>query len=490
LVGWSQATSAEKLAEYEDKVLENVSEFLERRHVCVNNNQYIWTLCSKSVSAQLSASTPVVLLHGVGSGAALWVLNLASIASQRAVYALDMLGFGRSSRVMFSSDPAVAEMEFVESLESWRKAMGLARFILVGHCFGGYIATSYAIRYPDRVRHLVLVDPWGFQQHQAARPTAPGHEDRKLPMPLWVRSLSLALQPFNPFAALRVVGSWGPALVARFKPDLIQKFSHLFSDDTVAQYIYHWNAQTPSGETAFKHMSHDFGWAHYPMLDRVKDIASFVSMTLICGARSLTDTSIGRQIQEQRQDSFIDTHIVNGAGHFVFADKAGLFNKLLQHTCTLVDHRLDVVPTRSALRNRLRRVRSESSPNLQRVMTFNRRRRCDSQRITEEQETGPPGGPPGGPLDSSAGPLGSAAAAEDGTASQWDNAAVDSTALCQGQQSTDSIVPDSAAVCQGPQDALAAAANGAPPSGEQPRRPRFVVSFDEDEDDEYHQYCF
>jgi len=33
--------------------------------------------------------------------------------------------------------------------------------------------------------------------------------------------------------------------VTRFKPDLIQKYSGLFSDDTVAQYIYHWNAQTP-----------------------------------------------------------------------------------------------------------------------------------------------------------------------------------------------------------------------------------------------------
>jgi len=37
----------------------------------------------------------------------------------------------------------------------------------------------------------------------------------------------------------------GPALVTRFKPDLIQKYSSLFADDTVAQYIYHWNAQTP-----------------------------------------------------------------------------------------------------------------------------------------------------------------------------------------------------------------------------------------------------
>jgi len=160
------------------------------------------------------ATTPLVFLHGIGTGAALWVLNLTSMVTQRNVYAVDMLGFGRSSRVTFSSDPAVAEMEFVESVEAWRQAVCLDTFILVGHCFGGYIATSYALHYPNHVRHLIVVNPWGFLQQpseansvSSRRNNAVG--DKQLPMPLWVKMLALVLQPFNPFSALRIAGSWG-----------------------------------------------------------------------------------------------------------------------------------------------------------------------------------------------------------------------------------------------------------------------------------------
>lgn len=164
------------------------------------------------MACQHSQSTPLVFLHGVGTGAALWVLNLTSAATQRMVYAIDMLGFGRSSRVTFSSDPATAEMEFVRSLEAWRMAIHLDTFILVGHCFGGYIATSYALHYPSHVRHLLLVDPWGFSDLQLSSISSSADNavtERHLPTPLWVKVLALLLQPFNPFAALRVAGSWG-----------------------------------------------------------------------------------------------------------------------------------------------------------------------------------------------------------------------------------------------------------------------------------------
>jgi abhydrolase domain-containing protein 5 len=75
---------------------------------------------------------------------------------------LYFLGFGRSSRPVFSTDALDAEREFVQSIEEWRREMQLEKFVLLGHSMGGFLATSYAIRYPNRVSHVILADPWGF----------------------------------------------------------------------------------------------------------------------------------------------------------------------------------------------------------------------------------------------------------------------------------------------------------------------------------------
>lgn len=48
----------------------------------------IWTLSLNEESNK----TPIVLLHGLASGVALWVLNLDSFAAVRPVYAIDVLG--------------------------------------------------------------------------------------------------------------------------------------------------------------------------------------------------------------------------------------------------------------------------------------------------------------------------------------------------------------------------------------------------------------
>ncbi|CAG7834792.1 unnamed protein product, partial [Allacma fusca] len=144
-------TSAELLEEAEKRILNYLktpykAQFVNIGPVVGSKDNEIWTVSMNEKSDKL----PVVLLHGFGAGIGFWVLNLDSLAKSRPVYAIDHLGFGRSSRPKFSTDPAKAERQFVDAIEEWRKRLNLDKFVLVGHSFGGYLAMSYSITYPER----------------------------------------------------------------------------------------------------------------------------------------------------------------------------------------------------------------------------------------------------------------------------------------------------------------------------------------------------
>lgn len=163
----------------------------------VGPSDKVWTISLNTTSP----NTPLVLLHGLGAGVALWCLNLDALSASRPVYAIDLLGFGRSSRPTFSADSTEAERQMVGAVEEWRREMKLDGFVLLGHSMGGFLAASYALSHPERVRHLILADPWGF-------PEKPPDSQRR-PLPLWVRAVAYTLQPFNPLAAVRAAGPWG-----------------------------------------------------------------------------------------------------------------------------------------------------------------------------------------------------------------------------------------------------------------------------------------
>lgn len=73
----------------------------------------------------------------------------------------DHLGFAPADDVKLP--PSLDQV--VEDLERTRKAVGLERFVLMGHSGHGYIALEYARRHPERVSHLVMIG------------TGPSHSD-------------------------------------------------------------------------------------------------------------------------------------------------------------------------------------------------------------------------------------------------------------------------------------------------------------------------
>lgn len=329
ITGWLPSwcpTSQSQLKEAEEKILQYITSKFSRQSVHISDKNSLWTLVFKG---PVENKTPLVLLHGFGGGVGLWALNLDCLSQQRPVYAFDLLGFGQSSRPHFNTDAQEAELQFVESIEQWREKLGLESMIMLGHNLGGYLAASYATTYPTRVKHLILVEPWGF-------PERPDTGDRDRPIPVWIKAIGAMLSPFNPLAGLRLAGPLGPTLVQTLRPDFKKKFAAVFNDNRVTEYIYHLNVQIPSGETAFKSMTVPYGWAKRPMLQRIGLIHSDIPITVIYGSRSSIDGHSGNSIKEMRPNSHVEIIAIRGGGHYVYADQPEDFNQKILHVCETI----------------------------------------------------------------------------------------------------------------------------------------------------------
>lgn len=99
------------------------------------------------------SGAPVLLLHGLGGFAAVWRHNLPVLGRHARAIALDLPGFGQSSKPPRPYPLAF----FAGALEAFRRALGFDRLALVGHSLGGAVAAAYALLYPARVGRLAFV---------------------------------------------------------------------------------------------------------------------------------------------------------------------------------------------------------------------------------------------------------------------------------------------------------------------------------------------
>ena len=111
---------------------------------------------------------PVVFLHGIFASSEVWTEVCAELG--RPCIAFDLPGFGGSD---LPSAPDVSA--YAEDIAAGVDALGLERFELVGHSFGGAVAARLAELLNSRVTSLVLFAPAGFGRIALAEAmTVPG----------------------------------------------------------------------------------------------------------------------------------------------------------------------------------------------------------------------------------------------------------------------------------------------------------------------------
>lgn len=103
----------------------------------------------------VGAGHPIVMLHGSGPGATGWSNfwpNISYLAAHHRVIAVDMPGWGQSDTPNSTTgwDPVLDLVGLLDLLEIDKAA-------LVGNSMGGMTSIGTAVRYPDRVSHLVTM---------------------------------------------------------------------------------------------------------------------------------------------------------------------------------------------------------------------------------------------------------------------------------------------------------------------------------------------
>src|SRR5690349_4340965 len=93
---------------------------------------------------------PLVLLHGFPFDHTIWAQQLADVSNKARVLAPDLPGFGDSPL----PPPQPDLNNYVEAVRAWADALGLRRFVLVGHSMGGYVALNFAQQYAGRLLGL------------------------------------------------------------------------------------------------------------------------------------------------------------------------------------------------------------------------------------------------------------------------------------------------------------------------------------------------
>lgn len=281
-------TGARVLARIEARLLSGVAV----RHVWVRAGAHrLHTLVAGEGDAVM------VLLHGHSMSAAFWYRNIDDmVALGYRVYAVDLLGWGRSDRPQFVGACVDDTLRwYLESFAAWVATLGLHDFTLVGHSLGAYLAMEYAKLAPESVSRLVLISPAAITSKISLN-----------------RALYFALPPQ---ALVRRGGLLGFLLfMLKYPRDT------MYVRDRLREYTYHLATQCPpSGEVAVRPIIKIDGrraMCTRPLLDSLQLLR--IPVQLVCG---VTDSSINVEdvhvlFREMKHKGFrVKLAVIDGTDH-------------------------------------------------------------------------------------------------------------------------------------------------------------------------------
>ena len=254
----------------------------------------------RALEAGPADGPPVFLVHGWACSVYSFRKNLGALAAAGfRVMTADLKGHGLSDKPLGAGEYATEAM--VGHLAEILDALGVGRVALVGHSMGGALALDLAMRAPERVERVALINSVGL----GAAP---------------IISLVRALTP-------RLVAPLLPPLVRRWLISLVLRFAYGrlggFSSRDVDEY---W-APTQFRETvlAARAMAHEFAWSPQPA-ERLETLR--IPALVVFGTRDrlVTARSAERLVRALPD---VRLELIEGAGHVTPEEAPDRVNGLL-----------------------------------------------------------------------------------------------------------------------------------------------------------------
>jgi len=97
---------------------------------------------------------PLILLPGGGATATVWFANAPALSRVARIHAVDLPGMAGGTAVSVRDTAGLCGW-----FDSVLDAVASGPVDLAGHSYGGWVALTYALHAPQRVRRLALIDP-------------------------------------------------------------------------------------------------------------------------------------------------------------------------------------------------------------------------------------------------------------------------------------------------------------------------------------------
>jgi pyruvate dehydrogenase E2 component (dihydrolipoamide acetyltransferase) len=230
----------------------------------------------------------VILIHGFGGDLDNWLFNIDALAEKKTVYALDLPGHGQSVKAM--PNPSLSKL--TSAVAEFMKAAGIESAHFVGHSLGGAISMQLAADDPAKVKTMSLICSAGlgpeFSSYVKDYVAAEGRRDLKPVLEMLFAD---------------------KAQVSRQLVDDVLKFKRLDGVDVVLRDM----AEALFGGETQKNLP-------------VTSVANRAADTQVIWGKE------DEVIPSAHANNFpgAAVHVLEGAGHMVFMEKANDVNALLK----------------------------------------------------------------------------------------------------------------------------------------------------------------